>query len=46
VTKTITIDIKDEYIEDDKYVYSRVSSFRLDAYARIYGKIEQVEEGS
>ncbi len=40
MTKTITIDIKDEYM------YSIASSFSLDAYARIYGKIEQVEEGA
>jgi len=43
---TFTIDIKNKYIEDDKYVYSIASSFSLDAYARIYGKIEQVEEGA
>ena len=35
--------IDDEYIEDDKYVYSIASNFALEAYVRIYAKIEHIE---
>jgi hypothetical protein len=35
----------DEYIEDDKYVYSIASDFSLESYIKIYAKIEQNQEG-
>ena len=37
--------IDDEYIEDDKYVYSIASHFTLESYIEIYAKIEQNREG-
>jgi 5-methylcytosine-specific restriction protein B len=37
--------IEDEYIEDDKYVYSIASSFSLESYIKIYAKIEQNQTG-
>jgi 5-methylcytosine-specific restriction protein B len=38
--------IDDEYIEDDKYAYSIVNDFSLEAYGKIYGKIEESDEGA
>jgi len=37
--------IDDEYMEEDKYVYSIADDFSVDAYRKIYGKIEQIREG-
>jgi len=35
----------DEYIEEDKYTYIIASDFSVDAYRKIYGKIEQNQVG-
>jgi len=35
----------DEYIEEDKYTYSIASEFSVEAYRKIYGKIEQNQVG-
>ena len=38
--------IDDEYIEDDKYVYSIANNFSVESYVKIYAKIEHIEEGA